>query len=139
MGRTKNTNENHLPPEYKRAFNIISKNFYSLKNNPQVFISRDILQTNGVQLVHGNITNKDFPKGCFWRWNQTKSRRFAIMDNGKYSVQFAKFTPRRSTKKCTKEFPSLKLWHFEVNSIDSSIPYHVLWCEKGFKTIPPAD
>merc|ERR1711934_316963 len=92
----------------------------------------------GIELHYGEkFSNKQFPKGATWRWNQTKKRRQAFLVNRNAIVNLAKFTPRRCSKKNSDELPSLKLWHYELCYRDCpQVTYHVLWCEKGYSTLP---
>ena len=130
-----------LSPEYHRALQHLDRNLDELHLFPRTTISPDMLLDNNIQLIEvssqDRMSNKQFPKGAFWRWNQTKKRREVYLNNRNSVVNFAKFTPRRSSRRSTEELPSLKLWHFEISYRDFPlVTYHVLWCEKGYETLP---
>uniref|UniRef100_A0A7S4IDP3 Uncharacterized protein n=1 Tax=Vannella robusta TaxID=1487602 RepID=A0A7S4IDP3_9EUKA len=130
-----------LTPEYHRALQHLERNLDELHIFPRRSISPDMLLDNNMQLIEiysgEKMSNKQFPKGSFWRWNQTKRRREAFLNARNAVVSFAKFTPRRSSKKNNDELPSLKLWHFELKYTDCpQVIYHILWCEKGYNTLP---
>ena len=127
-----------LPPEYARALRALCDRFdpttceIRTTSSP---VTEEVWQNESFTVYDYEVPAKAIPSDSHWRWNQTKSRKEASLDDAKTS--FFKLCPRKRLKRgplprgCS--LPSYKLWMFEVTLPDQPTLF-ALWCEKGDET-----
>lgn len=124
---------NRLPREYVRALTMLETHLDRLPLSNKDDMDKRIWVENSVYKVDGPYSTRSLPSEDRWRWNQSKSRKSAILSNNT-NVDFYKLcTRKRDPGDSEFQSPGYKLWKFEVNKPNSE-PIVVLWCEKGIAT-----
>lgn len=136
MTRTKTvSSKEKLLPEYIRAIEFLDSIIDNLESSSIDDISEKIWNEGSVLMFTEQFSARYIPSGDNWRWNQTKSRKQAILLRKKAAVNFFKLSTRKRNTNTSESIPGFKMWQFEVRLKPKGEPIYVVWCEKGIKTI----
>jgi hypothetical protein len=119
-----------LPPEQQRAVELM---YSRLSNYPQhtksSYTLDEICTSGNMFFTFLSLTTSDLPKGTYWQWNQSRSKR-VLEDPGYIRISLCKLNTRkhRGIAGCS---PSVKLWVMHVELIQQQFSINFLWCEKG--------
>lgn len=119
-----------LKPEDKRALGVLSITLNERGTNPRNYMSQDVWINNRVSTFYAPLSTKSIPSDKEWRWNQTRAKKVAYLENFGAHVTFAKLITRK-TRSTTQAIPNYKLWHFTLSFNGRNDSTVVLWCEKG--------
>ena len=123
-----------LSPEHKRLIEVFSFQYQFYNRSSMTFVVDltvdDVTIEDTRMFVHGKIGRRNLPHSLGWVWNQSKSRKSAILSNNT-NVDFYKLcTRKRDPGDNEFQSPGYKLWKFEIKKPNSE-QIVVLWCEKG--------
>ena len=134
MTRTKTiSSKEKLLPEYIRAIEYLDSVIDDLASSAIDDISEDIWNEGSVLMFTEQFSARFIPSGANWRWNQTKSRKQAVLLRKKAVVNFFKLSTRKRNTNTTETIPGFKMWQFEIRLKPKIEPIYVVWCEKGLK------
>jgi hypothetical protein len=128
--------EETLKPEHRRALMFINTHVRSLENDIINGPITDSIFHQGSYLVSGALlSSRMIPSGNHWKWNQTKSRKHALLTEHQAHVRLFKLIPRRKSSGGSHPrqiIPSIKLWKYEISFLQQPERcFHALWCERG--------
>ena len=122
-----------LTPEQSRALSVFEtcwNNFDDLLSTATSLSLESICVTDTKIFTHLSIKTKTLPRGVDWLWNQSRSRQFVTLGNGR-SVCFYKLNTRKA-RKVPGESPPYKLWVYNITQ-PSCQEVSFLWCERGLE------
>merc|ERR1712137_956601 len=120
-----------LLPEYSRALKFLDKVLNNLETSRVDDISEDIWIEGSVMMFKEQFSARHIPSGNNWRWNQTKSRKTAILQEKNVVVNFFKLSTRKRKNGSSSAIPGFKMWQFEIKFRPNNDITFVVWCEKG--------
>ena len=120
-----------LQPEHIRAICHIDEQMDTMPLCDASKISTDIWKTDSIMKFLDPPLVSQIPSGNDWRWNQTKSRKVALIVKRDAKIYLHKLIPRKKDKNIEANMPRIKLWYFEIQFSNSEVSWFALWCERG--------
>mmetsp|Transcript_38752 Transcript_38752/g.66518 ORF Transcript_38752/g.66518 Transcript_38752/m.66518 type:complete len:189 (-) Transcript_38752:36-602(-) len=119
-----------LPPEFDKAFKVLSKRIHSSFNCPTVKLTDTLwMETGAIESIKKKLKIREIPSGSEWRWNQAKRRYTLSCEKSGILIELTKLVPRKSARSTLTTLPKYKLWQASV--LSKTNPMTVFWCEKG--------